>query len=152
MISQLFFPHRFLRSRHVSFLDSNSLCLCVAAASSQSNLNRIRMKICEMSHSFHVRLTSIQEGICWTCGSNDSQGPMNGLRSTPTRSGASVVTQTSPITGSRDRALNLDVAAPASNQEKNTRKARCSLQMNSILAFVYVGKKAAAGCKHAPLT
>ncbi|BAS92324.1 Os05g0152201 [Oryza sativa Japonica Group] len=38
MISQLFFPHRFLRSRHVSFLDSNSLCLCVAAASSQSNL------------------------------------------------------------------------------------------------------------------
>lgn len=23
---------------------------------------------------------SIQEGICWTCGSNDSQGSMNGLR------------------------------------------------------------------------
>uniref|UniRef100_A0A0D9ZUC8 Uncharacterized protein n=1 Tax=Oryza glumipatula TaxID=40148 RepID=A0A0D9ZUC8_9ORYZ len=67
MISQLFFPHRFLRSRHVSFLDSNSLCLCVAAASSQSNL-------------VNCIFIDIQEGICWTCGSNDSQGPMNGLR------------------------------------------------------------------------
>uniref|UniRef100_A0A0E0H9Q7 Uncharacterized protein n=1 Tax=Oryza nivara TaxID=4536 RepID=A0A0E0H9Q7_ORYNI len=77
MISQLFFPHRFLRSRHVSFLDSNSLCLCVAAASSQSNLVNCIFIEFFLSHGMEQ---AIQEGICWTCGSNDSQGSMNGLR------------------------------------------------------------------------